>query len=324
MAYSPRGMVGHMRLLGIHEHLRPVLPLTIQERAPAWCMSIIRETPATLGTLTGLVSDASYIRSERTLHSAFRLEEAPPTQAEGAFVLFKAGTYRPVLGVIITSMRELSQYNAFIGELFTGLALAQYRSGLPGALPAWLDCESVLTGMEQRLPSQSDFYANLHRDYGPILHQFHRLRRGTAHPPIRWTRGHADQTRVKKDGTILPAIPRREWGVSEYGIYIADHLADLTKEAESRLRSEHLYPSKIVRIPIATILKAIPTAGKWIRCLRAEPDIPIVLPQRQLADHRIFRDYCRNRDLSSIHPPRWEHICIGLLKSTLKMLKAWG
>ena len=252
------------------------------------------------------------------------MEEASPSHAEGAFVLFKSGSFRPILGVIITGMQELEQYNAFIGELFSGLAMSQFRSGLPGVIPAWLDCESVLSGMEQRLPSQSDYYANLHKDYGPILHQFHRLRRSTSHPPIQWTRGHPDQSRVKPDGTRLPAIPRAEWGVQEYGIYIADHLADLTEDAERQLSTENLLPQHIIRVPIDHILKAIPTAGQWLRCLRTNPDLPIVLPQRQLADQRIFRDYCNNRDNSSIRPPRWRHIQIGLLKPTLKVLKAWG
>ena len=107
-------------------------------------------------------------------------------------------------------MEEFEQYNAFLGELYTGLAMDQFRACLPEIIPAWLDCEIVLKATDQHLPAASEFYCNLHDDYGVVLHQFHRLRRMAAHPAMKWTRGHPDQARTKKDGSVLPVIPRHE------------------------------------------------------------------------------------------------------------------
>ena len=88
-----------------------------------------------------------------------------------------------------------------------------------GKIAAWLDCDSVLGATGERLPSTTDFYVNLQEDYGTILHQFHRLREGSEHPAIQWTRGHPDRDATRKSGVIEEAIPRRKWEQAEYGIY---------------------------------------------------------------------------------------------------------
>ena len=221
-------------------------------------------------------------------------------------------------------MEELEQYYAFLGELYTGLAMAQFRACLPGIIPAWLDCESVLTATDQHLPATSEFYCNLHDDYGVVLHQFHRLRRMAAHPAMKWTRDHPDQDRIKKDGSVLPAIPRHEWTQKEHGINKADHMADLTDLARNTLEREGLFPQHVVQISIKTVLRAIPTAHQWLFCSTQDPTLPIMNPPRTVVDNVTFQDYCRIRDDASERTSKWSSIQIGQLRPTLKQLGALG
>ena len=324
LAYSSRDYDKEKLLLGIHHTLRGQLPPADTLDIPPWCARIIRENAITLGVTSMIVSDASYIRHTETLHSIFRVEQAPPNHAEGAFVLFKPGSFKPTLGILIKGMEDLENYNAYVGELFTGLAAEQLRSCLPGSIESRLDCASVLSATEQMMPASSEYYVNLQEDYGTVLHQFHRLRRHTNHPPIKWTRGHPDRDILRKNGTTDFAIPRREWGQAEYGIYIADHLADFTDLARQSLNSEGIHPETIVEVSIHEILAAIPTRGQWLRCPYNSPNIPILTPQRELADDKIFADYCSQRDQTSVRPARWTIIQPGMLRPTLKILGALG
>ena len=324
-AYQPPGEVVTLRLMGIHHDLKAFLPPPHLETTPAWCHDIITTVPETLGVVSAMASDASYIAGDRSTHQMFTRAPASPTHAQGAFVLFRLACNRPFLAVIITDMDEIEQYNAFLGELYTGLAMAQFRTCLPGSIPAWLDCKSVLQVTDQRLPAASDFYCNLHDDYGIILHQFHRLRRQAAHPSLfQWTRGHPDQDRLRRDGTIQSAIPRHEWTQKVYGIYIADNMADLTDLARNTLEREDLSPEKVVEVSIKTILRAIPTARQWLVCSTQDPSIPILNPTRTTIDDVTFQDYCRLRDEASTRTSKWSSIQIGMLRPTLKYLGALG
>ena len=324
IAYSPCNHDREMRLLGTHSQLRGQIPPAMESQTPPWCTRIIHENAITLGITSMIVSDASYIRHTETMHSLFRTEVAPPNHAEGAFVLFKPGCIRPTLGIIIKGMADLGNYNAFVGELLTGLGAEQFRACLPGSIELRLDCASVISATGQRLPPSSDYYVNLQEDYGTVLSQFSRLRRNTNHPPIKWTRGHPDRDVLRKNGTTDHAIPRHEWGQAEYGIYIADHLADLTDRARTTLMFEGLLPERIVEVSIQDILAAIPTRGQWLRCPVATPNIPLLTPQREIADDKIFIDYCRRRDQLSNRPARWAIIQPGMLRPSLKILGALG
>ena len=256
------------------------------------------------------------------LHSLFSLDEAPPSHACGAFVLFKENQTRPILGVQLLGMEDLSEYNAFIGELYTGVAAAQMLVGIPTRTEFYLDCQSVIDGSGSRLPNSSDYYVNLQEDYGPVLHQFHRLRKNTPHPPISWTRGHPDRPRLNRVGTTTPAIPRSEWGPQEHGIYIADHLADLTADATRTLELENLMPEHLLQVHILDVLRAIPSPGQWFTCLREDPSIPVFNPSSGLLDRLHFQRYCQERENASHRDGRWSAVQLGMLKPTLKLLNA--
>ena len=324
ITYSIPGEPNQLRLLGIHDNLPGYIPPPHENYMPQWCTDIINNTPATLGIISAMVSDASYIPGTRHLHQLFDQHGPPPYHAQGAFVMFKPGCNRPVLGVIVTGMEHLDKYNAFLGELYCGLGMAQLRSCLHGLIPAWLDCDSALKATDQHLPAESDFYCNLHEDYGVVLHQFHRLRRLANHPSLQWTRGHPDQDLTRRDGTIRPAIPRTEWQQKDYGIYIADHLADLTPLARQTLHTEGLYPDKVVEVSIQDILKAIPTARQWLVCSKAEPSIPIIHPPRLVLEDIAFDEYCTQREETSQRVSKWRSIKIGQLRPTLRQLGALG
>ena len=141
--------------------------------------------------------------------------------------------------------------------------------------------------------------------------------RGTSHPPVVWTRGHPDRPSRRKDGTIRKPIPRSQWGTKEYGIFIADHLADLILDAESTLRREGLFPEHLLFIPIADVLSAIPATGQWLHCLQATPFSPILAPP--LPFQRTLDDYLVNRDASSNRPPCWRSAQLGFLLPTLNV-----
>ena len=176
----------------------------------------------------------------------------------------------------------------------------------------------------QRQPVASDYYVNLQEDYGTVLHQFHRLHRNTSHPPIDWMRGHPDRDVLRKNGRIDYAIPRRDWGQAEYGIYIADHLADFTEEAQIILEQEGLLPYNIVRVPIENVLAAIPSRGQWLRTPLNTSNIPLLQPQREIADDKLFADHFQSQDTSSTRPARWTTIQTGLLRPSLRVLGALG
>ena len=186
IVYRPGGAGDNPKLLGIHQvHATP--PPGRSSYHADWCDRLLAD-PA---EVTAAVSDASFKRSSRNVHSLFSLQEPPPDHAMGAFVLLS--WIRPVLGVQITGMDELVHYNPFVGELYAGVALAQLRSYHPHAVDTWMDCKSVLDASgESSLPATSEYYANLQEDYSPLLHHFFRLRKGTNQPPVRWTRGHPD------------------------------------------------------------------------------------------------------------------------------------
>ena len=322
IVYRPGGSTDRPKLIGIHDELYAVLHDTPQRQLAQWCQDILSQQLFDPSTIITAVSDASYIRASVQLHSLFSISAAAPTYACGAFVLFQAHSYRPVLGVQLLGMEELPDYNAFIGEMYTGVALAQLLVGIPHRTDTYLDCNSVIEGSESRLPTSSRYYTNLQEDYGPVLYQFHRLRKNTPHPPIRWTRGHPDRPRKNKDGTTTPPIPRREWGHPEYGIYIADHLADLSDVARSTLIREQLMPVHLIQIHILDVLRAIPSAGQWLRCLRSDPTIPIFNPSSQMLDEVHFQRYCQERERSSRREGRWTAVQLGLFKPTLRQLNA--
>ena len=319
LVHRPGGSSDFPRLIGI----QPIaaIPPPEQVLQPAnWVTRILNDELFDPNDITTSVSDASYIRSHANIHSLFSLKEAPPTHACGAFVLLSHN--RPVFGLQIVGMDELEDYNAFIGELYTAVAMAQFRMALPNIVQAYMDCKSVIDASGSSLPMTSEFYVNLQEDYGALLHQIHRLRKGTDQPPLQWTRGHPDQDIQKSDGTIRHAIPRRDWGPQEYGIYVADHLADLTPDASRTLLNEGLMPTHVVQVHISEILRSIPSEGQWFRCHRDDPNLPIFHPTSQLMDIAHFQRYCNERENKSRRENRWSSVQLGLLKPTLKLLHA--
>ena len=321
ITYRPEGNHASPRILGTHADLAAILPVTVPVIAP-WVSQILEQDWFDPYSIVMAVSDASYKRTQCQLHSIFSLQEATPTHAGGSFVLFESGSFRPVLGVQLQGMEELDDYNAFIGEIYAGVAMSQLRAQLPNPVEARLDCNSVVEGSGEGLPSSSQYYRNLYEDYGPLLNQFSRLRRNTPHPPIQWTRGHPDRSQKKKDGSTVPAIPRAEWGQAEYGIYIADHLADFDASVEQTLASEGLLPEHIVQIHVKDVLRALPSSGQWFRCHVNEPDIPIFRPHHIQLDEEHFGRYCKERERMSHRGARWSSLHLGLLKPTLKLLNA--
>ena len=310
------------RILGTHPDLCGVLPPVPHRTPAAWCQPALSCLLPLGLALRGLVCDASFVAGRPSLHSLFASESTRPTWARGAIVVMGPPAEPPPLGIIIHGMEDLEHYNAFVGELISGLGQSQLLSQLPGRLRSYQDCNSVLMKTGNTLPTSSECYTNLQDDYGPILAQLRSLLKDTTHPPTQWTQGHPDATKLRKNGSIRPAIPRYRWGMKEFGIYIADLLASPSPAAAAKLQAEGLYPSNILNIPVDVILDALPSAGQWLRCSRASPNRPLLRPPRDTEDRHRLNAYLTTRDHISTRPPLWTSAQLGFLRPTLSALNA--
>ena len=310
------------RLLGTHSDLTGCLPPPLTLSPAAWCTPVLAHLGPLVSSIRGLVSDASFIAGRPGLHTLFTSAHTPPSWGGGAIVLMGAPASPPLMGILITGLADIPYYNPFVGELLTGLGMAQLRAQLPGCLPAWMDCNSVLLKAGDTLPQSSTQYTNLQDDFGSILSQLRTLRKGTSHPPTRWTQGHPDAAKRQRNGSIRPAIPRTQWGTKEFGIYIADLLASPSPAARTRLRAEGLHPHTIIEIPVWDLLDAVPSPGQWYRCARATPHRPHLQPPRDSSDRSRLAAYLAARDRSSSRPPLWTSVQLGFLLPTLTALNA--